>query len=39
VWLEETMRRMPDLELDGEPTRVRALFLNQFSSIPVRRGG
>jgi cytochrome P450 len=39
VWLEETMRRMPDLQLDGEPTRVRALFLNQFSSIPVRRGG
>ena len=38
VWLEETIARMPDLRLDGEPTRVRALFLNQFNSIPVRRG-
>ena len=28
---------MPDLELDGEPTRVRALFLNQYNSIPVRK--
>jgi cytochrome P450 len=38
VWVEETLRRMPDLELDGEPNRVRALFLNQYNSIPVRRG-
>src|SRR3954468_1259310 len=38
VWIEETLRRMPDLQLDGEPTRVRALFLNQWSSVPVRRG-
>jgi cytochrome P450 len=39
VWIEETLKRMPDLQLDGEPNRVRALFLNQFNSIPVRRGG
>jgi cytochrome P450 len=38
VWLEETLRRMPDLQLDGECRRVRALFLNQYNSIPVRRG-
>ena len=38
VWVEETVRRMPDLQLDGEPTRIRALFLNQWGSIPVRRG-
>jgi cytochrome P450 len=38
VWIEETLKRMPDLQLDGEATRVRALFLNQFNSIPVRRG-
>jgi cytochrome P450 len=38
VWIEETLRRMPDLQLDGEPTRVRALFLNQWNSVPVRRG-
>jgi hypothetical protein len=31
------LERFPDLELDGEPTRVRALFLNQYNSIPVRR--
>ena len=38
IWIEETLKRMPDLELDGECTRVRALFLNQYNSIPVRRG-
>ena len=38
VWIEETLRRMPDLRLDGECQRVRALFLNQYNSIPVRRG-
>lgn len=37
LWIQETLRRFPDLELDGEPTRVRALFLNQYKSIPVRR--
>jgi len=38
IWIEETLRRMPDLQLDGDCNRVRALFLNQFNSIPVRRG-
>jgi cytochrome P450 len=38
LWIQETLRRFPDLRLDGEPTRVRALFLNQYNSIPVRRG-
>lgn len=37
VWIEETLRRMPDLRLDGECQRVRALFLNQYNAIPVRR--
>jgi cytochrome P450 len=37
VWIEETLKRMPDLQLDGEPNRVRALFLNQYNHIPVRR--
>jgi cytochrome P450 len=36
VWIEETLRRFPDIELVGEPKRVRALFLNQHLSIPVR---
>jgi cytochrome P450 len=39
LWIERTLERFPDLALDGEPTRVRALFLNQYNSIPVRRGG
>jgi cytochrome P450 len=38
LWIQQTLERFPDLELDGEPTRVRALFLNQYNSIPVRRG-
>lgn len=37
LWIEQTLKRFPDLQLDGEPTRVRALFLNQYNSIPVRR--
>jgi cytochrome P450 len=36
-WMLQTLERFPDLELDGEPTRVRALFLNQYKTIPVRR--
>src|SRR6201997_3940736 len=39
LWIQQTLERFPDLALDGEPTRVRALFLNQYNSIPVRRGG
>lgn len=38
LWIKQTIERFPDLALDGEPTRVRALFLNQYNSIPVRRG-
>jgi cytochrome P450 len=38
IWIEETLKRMPDLEIDGECNRVRALFLNQYNAIPVRRG-
>jgi cytochrome P450 len=38
LWIKQTIDRFPDLALDGEPTRVRALFLNQYNSIPVRRG-
>lgn len=37
LWIQRTLERFPDLELDGEPTRVRALFLNQYNSVPVRR--
>jgi cytochrome P450 len=37
LWIQQTIERFPDLALDGEPTRLRALFLNQYTSIPVRR--
>src|ERR1700739_4410044 len=37
LWIQQTLERFPDLQMDGEPTRVRALFLNQYNSIPVRR--
>jgi len=37
LWIQQTIERFPNLELDGEPTRVRALFLNQYNSIPVRQ--
>lgn len=37
LWIQRTLERFPDLALDGEPTRVRALFLNQYNSVPVRQ--
>lgn len=36
IWIEETLRRFPDLEIAGDPVRVRATFLNQDRSLPVR---
>ena len=36
LWVEETLKRFPDIELDGECERVSSTFLNQFSSVPVR---
>jgi cholest-4-en-3-one 26-monooxygenase len=33
---EETLRRFPDMQLAGEPTRAKSLFLNQLKSLPVR---
>jgi hypothetical protein len=34
--LEETLRRYPDIELDGDPVAAEALFVNQLKSLPVR---
>ena len=34
--LSETLRRFPGIELAGEPTRARSLFLNQLKTLPVR---
>ena len=39
VWVAKTLERLPDLEVAGEPTRVQALAINQYSSEPVRRTG
>ncbi|MFN8112766.1 MAG: cytochrome P450 [Solirubrobacterales bacterium] len=35
LWIEETLRRFSDLELDGPTQRMRSTFLNQWSNIPV----
>ncbi|MQA74635.1 MAG: cytochrome P450 [Solirubrobacterales bacterium] len=34
--LTETLRRFADIELAGEPTRARSMFLNQLKTLPVR---
>jgi cholest-4-en-3-one 26-monooxygenase len=36
VLLQETLRRFPRIELAGEPTVARSLFLNQLKTLPVR---
>ena len=38
LWLEETLKRFPELELAGPCERVSSTFLNQYSSMPVRLG-
>ncbi len=35
VLLEETLRRMPDVHIAGEPVRATSLFLNQLKKLPV----
>jgi hypothetical protein len=35
LWIEETLRRFPNLALGDEPTRVSSTFLNQYRTIPV----
>lgn len=39
LWIEETLKRFPDLALNGESDRVASTFLNQYRSIPVALGG
>jgi cytochrome P450 len=38
LWLQETLRRFPDLRLAGEPTRMSSTFLNQYRTIHVSVG-
>jgi len=39
LWIEETMRRFPDIALDGDGDRLASTFLNQYRSIPVALHG
>jgi cholest-4-en-3-one 26-monooxygenase len=36
VMFEELLRRMPDIELAGEPERLRSYFINGIKRMPVR---
>ena len=36
IWIEETLAHYADISLAGTPKRIRSLFLNQHTSIPVR---
>jgi cholest-4-en-3-one 26-monooxygenase len=38
VMIEETLKRYPDIELDGAPAPAQALFVNQLKTLPVRLG-
>jgi cytochrome P450 len=35
LWIEETLRRFPEISLDGAGERVSSTFLNQYRSMPV----
>ena len=36
ILLEETMKRFPEMELDGDPRYVVSGFVNQLRTLPVR---
>ncbi len=36
IMVEETLKRYPDIELDGAPRPAQALFVNQLKALPVR---
>jgi cholest-4-en-3-one 26-monooxygenase len=38
IMIEETLRRYPEIELDGRPAPAQALFVNQLKTLPVRLG-
>jgi cytochrome P450 len=35
LWIEETLRRFDEIDLDGDAERLSSTFLNQYRSIPV----
>jgi cytochrome P450 len=36
ILIEETLKRFPEIDLDGDPVAAQALFVNQLKSLPVR---
>jgi cholest-4-en-3-one 26-monooxygenase len=36
ILIEETLKRFPDIRLDGAPEPAQALFVNQLKTLPVR---
>ncbi len=36
VMIEETLKRYPNISLDGEPTWVESMFVNQLKRLPAR---
>jgi cytochrome P450 len=36
LMMEETLRRFPQIQLDGEPVYVESPFINQLKTLPVR---
>ena len=38
VLIEETLRRYPDIAIDGEPVYVESPFINQLKTLPVSLG-
>ena len=36
ILIEETLKRYPNISIDGPPAHVESLFLNQLKSLPVR---
>jgi cholest-4-en-3-one 26-monooxygenase len=39
ILFEETLKRFPNIAIDGEPRFVESAFLNQLKSLPVRLSG
>jgi cholest-4-en-3-one 26-monooxygenase len=39
ILIEETLRRYPDIALDGHPEFVESPFINQLKTLPVRLNG
>ena len=39
ILFEESLRRFPDMAIDGEPTWIESPFVNQLKTLPVRLRG